>query len=146
MIHNEKEYREAVGRLAEESIRLVECRARLRERGLATDEIKRVVDPMKSFHLQLKEEVESYGRLERRECAEETTGSGPLVPTVSNRARCCDRRCRERRTATGRRAKPAAMWWRCSNDQTQADCPSSPRSASGGCCKTRSPSCGDRRR
>jgi hypothetical protein len=58
MIHNEKEYREAVGRLAEESIRLVEYRARLRERGLATDEIKRVVDPMKSFHLQLKEALQ----------------------------------------------------------------------------------------
>jgi len=73
MIHNEKEYREAVGRLAEESIRLVEYRARLRERGLATDEIKRVVDPMKSFHLQLKEAVESYERLKRRECDEVTT-------------------------------------------------------------------------
>ena len=31
------------------------------------DEIKRVIDPMESFHLQLKEEVESYERLKRGE-------------------------------------------------------------------------------
>lgn len=67
MIHNEKEYREAVGRLAEETSRLVGYRARLREAGLAADEIKRVIDPMESFHLQLKEEVDSYERLKRRE-------------------------------------------------------------------------------
>ena len=35
--------------------------------GLAADEIKRVIDPMESFHLQLKEEVDSYERLKRRE-------------------------------------------------------------------------------
>jgi DNA-binding XRE family transcriptional regulator len=67
MIHNEKEYREAVGRLAEETSRLVEYRVRLREAGLAADEIKRVIDPMESFHLQLKEEVDSYERLKRWE-------------------------------------------------------------------------------
>jgi len=67
MIRNETEYKEAVARLAEERNRLTEHRARLREAGLGDDEVKRVIDPMESFHLQLKEEVESYERLKRRE-------------------------------------------------------------------------------
>jgi ribosome-binding protein aMBF1 (putative translation factor) len=67
MIRNETEYKEAVARLAEERDRLTEHRSRLRQAGLSEDEIKRVIDPMESFHLQLKEEVESYERLKRRE-------------------------------------------------------------------------------
>lgn len=67
MIRNENEYKEAVARLEEERNRLAEHRARLKEAGLSDDEIKRVIDPMESFHLQLKEEVESYERLKRRE-------------------------------------------------------------------------------
>jgi hypothetical protein len=60
MIRNESEYKEAVGRLADEQKRLNEHRARLKEAGLSDEEIKRVIDPMESFHLQLREEVESY--------------------------------------------------------------------------------------
>jgi len=67
MIRNEAEYREAVQRLSAERTRLTEHRARLREAGLTDDEVKRVIDPMESFHLQLVEEVESYERLKRRE-------------------------------------------------------------------------------
>ena len=67
MIRNESEYKEAVGRLAEEQRRLTEHRARLKEAGLSDEEIKRVIDPMESFHLQLREEVESYERLKRQE-------------------------------------------------------------------------------
>src|SRR5271155_2910081 len=67
MIRNESEYQEAVARLAEEQERLTEHRARLREAGLSDVEIKRVIDPMESFHLQLQEEVESYERLKRGE-------------------------------------------------------------------------------
>jgi ribosome-binding protein aMBF1 (putative translation factor) len=67
MIRNESEYKEAVGRLAEEQKRLTEHRVRLKEAGLSDEEIKRVIDPMESFHLQLKEEVESYERLKRQE-------------------------------------------------------------------------------
>lgn len=70
MIRNETEYKEAVARLAEERKRLSEHRARLKETGLTDEEIKRVIDPMESFHLQLKEEVESYERLKRREFEE----------------------------------------------------------------------------
>lgn len=67
MIRNETEYKEAVARLAEERKRLSEHRARLTETGLTDEEIKRVIDPMESFHLQLKEEVDSYERLKRGE-------------------------------------------------------------------------------
>jgi ribosome-binding protein aMBF1 (putative translation factor) len=67
MIRNETEYKEAVARLAEERNRLGDHRSRLKESGLTDEEIKRVIDPMESFHLQLKEEVESYERLKRGE-------------------------------------------------------------------------------
>jgi len=39
----------------------------LMEAGLSEEQIRRVVDPMESFHLQLREEVESYERLKRQE-------------------------------------------------------------------------------
>ena len=67
MIRNETEYQEAVARLADERKRFVGHRAQLKKTGLKNDEIKRVIDPMESFHLQLKEEVESYERLKRGE-------------------------------------------------------------------------------
>lgn len=70
MIRNESEYKEAVGRLADEQKRLTEHRVRLKEAGLSDEEIKRVIDPMESFHLQLAEEVESYERLKRQEFEE----------------------------------------------------------------------------
>jgi ribosome-binding protein aMBF1 (putative translation factor) len=67
MIRNEAEYQEASARLADERQRLTDHRTRLKEAGLDDEEIKRVIDPMESFHLQLKEEVESYERLKRGE-------------------------------------------------------------------------------
>ncbi len=70
MIRNETEYKEAVSRLAEEQTRLAAHRARLKETGLSEEEIKRVTDPMESFYLQFKEEVESYERLKRGEFEE----------------------------------------------------------------------------
>jgi ribosome-binding protein aMBF1 (putative translation factor) len=70
MIRNETEYQEASARLADERNRLADHRAKLNETGLSDEEVKRVVDPMESFHLQLKEEVESYERLKRGEFEE----------------------------------------------------------------------------
>jgi ribosome-binding protein aMBF1 (putative translation factor) len=67
MIRNEAEYQHASARLIEERNRLSEHRARLKETGMRDEEIKRVIDPIESFHLQLKEEVESYERLKRGE-------------------------------------------------------------------------------
>jgi ribosome-binding protein aMBF1 (putative translation factor) len=70
MIRNETEYQEASARLADERNRLADHRAKLNETGLSDEEVKRVVGPMESFHLQLKEEVESYERLKRGEFEE----------------------------------------------------------------------------
>jgi len=83
MIRNEAEYQEASKRLAEEFKRLDEHRARLRETGLGDAEIKRVIDPIESFHLQLQEEVEAYERLKRGEFQEleNLRGLGPLLIT-----------------------------------------------------------------
>jgi DNA-directed RNA polymerase specialized sigma subunit len=67
MIRNEVEYQEAVRRLAAERQRFAEHRERLVLAALGAEEIKRVMDPMESFHLQLAEEVESYDRLKHGE-------------------------------------------------------------------------------
>jgi DNA-binding Xre family transcriptional regulator len=70
MIRNETEYKEAVERVAEEAARLKAERAKLQEMDLSKEEIKRALDPVRSFHEQLKEEVESYERLKRGEFEE----------------------------------------------------------------------------
>jgi len=70
MIRSESGYQEAARRLGEEEKRLVEHEARLREMGLDTDEVKRALDPFRSLHLQLVEEVESYERLKRGDLGE----------------------------------------------------------------------------
>lgn len=70
MIRNEAEYQEAVVRLADEQKRLKAQRVKLNELDLSQEEIKRVLDPIKSFHEQLKEEVASYERLQRGEFEE----------------------------------------------------------------------------
>ncbi len=70
MIRNENEYQEAARRLSEEQERLAEHRKRLEEMGLAADEVKRALNPLRSFHEQLSEEVESYERLKRGEMGE----------------------------------------------------------------------------
>ena len=89
MIRNEAEYQEASARLASERNRLTEHRARLKETGLSDEEIKRVIDPMESFHLQLKEEVESYERLKRGEFEEleNLRGLGHLLISLAHRSR-----------------------------------------------------------
>lgn len=67
MIRNETEYQEATVLLIAEKKRLSDHRRRLRKAGLKAQEIKRVINPIESFHLQLREEVESYERLKRGE-------------------------------------------------------------------------------
>ena len=67
MIRNEAEYQEASKRLDDETQRLEQHRARLKEAGLNDDEIKCVIDSLASSHLQLREEVEAYERLKRGE-------------------------------------------------------------------------------
>ncbi len=65
MIRSEAEYREALARHRGEKKRLREHKKRLDEAGLSGQELKRALDPLRSFHLQLKEEIESYERLKR---------------------------------------------------------------------------------
>jgi hypothetical protein len=65
MIRNEAEYAQSRKRLVEERKRLSEHQKRLEAQGLKRDEVKRAMDPLRSFHLQLEEEVESYERLKR---------------------------------------------------------------------------------
>ncbi len=84
MIRNENEYKEAVGRLSEEKCRLDEQLARLKESGLGDEEIKRVMDPIRSFHEQLQEEVTGYERLKRGEFdgLENLHGLGSLLVSL----------------------------------------------------------------
>jgi ribosome-binding protein aMBF1 (putative translation factor) len=84
MIRNEVEYQNASTRLKEEYSRLLDHRARLKNAGMSDEEIKRVIDPIESFHLQLKEEVESYERLRRGEFdeLENLRGLGHLLISV----------------------------------------------------------------
>lgn len=70
MIRNETEYQEAVRRHREEQLRLEQHRTRLKEAGLNRGELKRAMDPLRSFHLQLEEEIQSYERLRRGELDE----------------------------------------------------------------------------
>ena len=70
MIRNESEYQEATRRQREEQERLEQHRQRLIEAGLSKPEIERALDPLRSFHLQLAEEIESYERLRRGDLGE----------------------------------------------------------------------------
>lgn len=76
MIRNEDEYKEAVKRLEEEKRRLAQHRAALEQEGFSGEELKRLLDPLASFHLQLKEEVQSYEGLRRGELKELTNLRG----------------------------------------------------------------------
>ena len=76
MIRSETEYQEAVKRLTDEEGRLKVQRSELKKLDLSQAEIKRAMDPLQSFHEQLKEEVESYDRLRRGEFDEITNFEG----------------------------------------------------------------------
>lgn len=67
MIRTEREYQEVVKRIQEEREVLMLQKKSLKEAGLSLEEIKRVIDPMESFHGQLVEEAASYERLKRGE-------------------------------------------------------------------------------
>ena len=70
MIRNESEYQKAMSRLEEERSRLEQHCEHLKTHGLRGDELKRALDPLRSFHLQLEEEVQSYERLKRGDLGE----------------------------------------------------------------------------
>jgi DNA-directed RNA polymerase specialized sigma subunit len=67
MIRNDTEHQNAVARIRAERERIDSTGAVLASQGLKPDEIKRALDPLVSFHLQLVEEVEAYQQLQRGE-------------------------------------------------------------------------------
>ena len=60
MIRDEVEYQQAVKRLREVEARHKAHAAELVRLGLEGKEIKRAMDPLRSFSLQLEDEVEAY--------------------------------------------------------------------------------------
>lgn len=84
MIRNEKEYKEAVERIGQEKQRLAGQESQLRDMGLKPAEIKRALDPMRSFHQQLEEEAAGYEQLKRGQFAEvlNLRGLGQLLVSL----------------------------------------------------------------
>jgi DNA-binding XRE family transcriptional regulator len=70
LIRNETEYEKSVRRIEDEEKRIEVQKAELNAQGYASEQIKRALDPILSFHFQLKEEVESYERLKRGDLGE----------------------------------------------------------------------------
>lgn len=70
MIRNEAEYKEAVARLVAEAKRMEDYERALAVEGLSPQESARAMEPIRSFHAQLAEEVDSYEKLKRREVDE----------------------------------------------------------------------------
>lgn len=65
MIKTEKEYLEAKSRLISEFKELDAHAIKMKKSGLNPEQIKLALDPLTSFSLQLKEEVEEYEKLKR---------------------------------------------------------------------------------
>lgn len=76
MIRNDSEHQKGIERIKAERNRIEALRAELATEGLSAAEIKRAVDPVLSFHLQLVEEVEAYERLKRGDFGEFTNFDG----------------------------------------------------------------------
>jgi len=70
MIRSEPEYQKALQQLEAERRRLSEHRLRLKQTGLTPVQIKRALDPLKSFQQKLIEELRSYERLKRGDLGE----------------------------------------------------------------------------
>jgi ribosome-binding protein aMBF1 (putative translation factor) len=85
MIRNEQEYQEASERLAAEEERIELHRKGLVSAGLKKAELKRAMDPLISFHQQLREEVEHYENLKRGKIPDLTNLHGLGVLLVSLR-------------------------------------------------------------
>lgn len=84
MIRNEQEYRQASERLDAERARLNQHKAHLAKSGLSKAEVKRAMEPLISFHEQLREEVEHYENLKRGKFAnmQNLKGFGVLLVSL----------------------------------------------------------------
>ena len=65
MIRNDQEYKVAVEKLAEEEETLKAHQKQLGKEGLTPTQVKRAMAPLRSFALQLQEEVEYYEKLKQ---------------------------------------------------------------------------------
>jgi len=101
MIRNETEYQEAVRRLAEEKERLEAHKERLLEAGLSSAEVKRALDPLRSFQAQLEEEIDCYsGSSAATSPRSSTSTARRVVGRAADRARHhAARACRAARCA-----------------------------------------------
>jgi DNA-binding Xre family transcriptional regulator len=65
MIRSEREYQEALHRFTRDEQFLEAEREALLARGLAPEEIEKALEPAVSFHLQLRDELDWYERVQR---------------------------------------------------------------------------------
>ena len=70
MIRSEEEYQATQQRLTDGKKNLAEQQAKLNAMGLDAAQQKRALDPMRSFMLQIEEELDAYERLKRGEIGE----------------------------------------------------------------------------
>src|ERR1700733_12949610 len=81
MIKTEAEYQEIQKRLEKDLEFIKAQRERLEEMKLKPDEVERAMEPAYSFHEQLKDEVQWYEKVKRRDFGiiQDLTGLGPLL-------------------------------------------------------------------
>ena len=81
MIRNETEYQEAVKRVEAEQARFEQYAADWKAKGYKAEEVAKLLEPLKSFHMQLVEEIEYYQRLKqgRFDAFENLRGLGQLL-------------------------------------------------------------------
>jgi len=81
MIRTEFEYRRTLKRIERSEQAFREEETKLKSQGLSREQIKRMLDPGRAFHAQLKSEVQTYERLKRGEFDElrNLAGIGPLL-------------------------------------------------------------------
>jgi hypothetical protein len=85
MILNDSEYQQALDRLSAATTRLRDHEASMRERGFLPAEIKRALDPLRSFTVQLEEELEAYEGMQPGQRRATTTSRGPSGPGDGSR-------------------------------------------------------------
>ena len=70
MIRTETEYQKARSAVMQQKARLEDHRARLQDSGLKGSALKKAMQPLETFAIQLEEEVQSYERLKQGDVGE----------------------------------------------------------------------------
>jgi DNA-directed RNA polymerase specialized sigma subunit len=98
MIRTDSEYEQARSKLLDEKKRLAEHEATMKEAGLDAAQLKRAMDPLRSFTMQLEEEVEAYERMRRGsfEPIRNLAGLGQLLIAARIYARISQRELAQR--------------------------------------------------